>query len=135
MRYETKMKKTELTSMIACAFMASIGWGNDTAPNRMTDILKPVFQRQEQDLLRLADKWMADGMKYEIKEERRAIVLSKSQGKVATLQWSIVTVPPEIVQELRRINLITRKSYEGCNRMLGFVKKHEPPVAFPFQSM
>ena len=42
------------------------------------DSLKPVFQKQEQAFKRLMDKWMTDGMEYDVRVELERLAPKKT---------------------------------------------------------
>jgi len=120
--------------------------GEEISPNRRTDILKPAFQKQEQGLLRLLDKWMADGMEYEVIADEYPI--SKSSMKPSPFFSHYVKLPLEIEQGLRELNFVTgymhrfRDEQEprevivatrDGRRVPGLMKKysHDPKYSFP----
>ncbi|MCL1920253.1 MAG: hypothetical protein FWG50_04115 [Kiritimatiellaeota bacterium] len=124
------MKAARTTGILVCAFAALIGTADDMQPGRKADILKPAFQRQEQALLRLMDKWIADGMEYDVKIEEREVFPSKKFTLEKTTSFfHFVTLPAEIEQGIRGLNLV---KMEGRLKMPGLVLKYSDNPQYSF---
>jgi len=109
------MKKTQLTSMITSAFVVSIVWGNEITPNKMTDILNPDFQKQEQKIYEIFKFYKTHEIDYEIKIYKwdmigfsyRGIIppVSKNNKMIKTPVTSyLLTLPNTFLEQLDNIN-------------------------------
>ena len=97
--------KKRLTVIITAA-VTILGLNAEVA-----DVLKPEWQRQEQDLLRLMDKWVAEGMRYDIKVEEYTVAKTVRYSQKVAVGTIIcfrhfVTLPPEIKEELQKVKMM-----------------------------